>query len=723
MKPLRVAYVVNVFPKLSETFIAHELAELKRRGVELCVLSLRQPTDELRHDIIAESGLDALTCYDPALFGKILRDFQPQLLHAHFATEPTAAAREWAERLGIPFTFTAHGYDIRRKPPADFAERAASAAAVVTVSEANRKHIISTFGVAAEKLRVIPCGVDTEQFVPRSSRREEPPNSSSPAAKIESEPPHVGCYDDLPLLVCVARHVKVKNLGLLLEACALLRERGVKFRCVSVGDGVCRGELEAKRAALKLEETVEFVGAQEQGAVFKWWQQADVAVLTSENEGMPVCLMEAGACGVPAVATAVGGIPELIVHGETGLLTPAGDARAFADAVLDLLLHPDKSAAMGRAARARVKTKFSLAKQVDDLLAVWSEVLSDAKPAEIPSKVKITDPFNAMGDAELPTVALALNFEAVNDEFRHTMERVAGPGGRVSVRSIAVTRHKSGKRAVLEYGVRVKHADAPWSHATLIGKIRTRRFGNEPFRLQEAIWNAGFQTNSADGVSVPEPVAVIPAFKMWIQRKVPGMVASKLLAGTDGITLARRIAEAIHKLHRAGVPTERTHTVADELRILRECLTRVAAAKPEWRERLERILTASETLGATVAGAKTCGIHRDFYPAQVIVEGGRLWLIDFDLYCQGDPGLDVGNFIGHITEESLRTTGDAAALRAQEQALEERFVELSGEAVRASVRAYTTLTLVRHIFLSTQFPERSKWTERIVDLCEARLGL
>ena len=75
MKPLRVAYVVNVFPKLSETFIAHELAELKRRGVELCVLSLRQPTDELRHDIIAESGLDALTCYDPALFGKILRDF------------------------------------------------------------------------------------------------------------------------------------------------------------------------------------------------------------------------------------------------------------------------------------------------------------------------------------------------------------------------------------------------------------------------------------------------------------------------------------------------------------------------------------------------------------------------------------------------------------------------------------------------------------------------
>jgi glycosyltransferase involved in cell wall biosynthesis len=75
------------------------------------------------------------------------------------------------------------------------------------------------------------------------------------------------------------------------------------------------------------------------------------------------------------VATKVGGIPELVVHGETGLLTAPGDARAFADALQQLLEHPDEAAAMGRAARERVKAKFSLAKQVDELLAVWSEVL------------------------------------------------------------------------------------------------------------------------------------------------------------------------------------------------------------------------------------------------------------------------------------------------------------------------------------------------------------
>jgi hypothetical protein len=107
----------------------------------------------------------------------------------------------------------------------------------------------------------------------------------------------------------------------------------------------------------------------------------------------------------------------------------------------------------------------------------------------------------------------------------------------------------------------------------------------------------------------------------------------------------------------------------------------------------------------------------------VIVDGGRLWLLDFDLYCQGDPGLDVGNFIGHITEESLRTREDAAAWQDREQAMEDRFVELSGESVRASVRVYTILTLARHIYLSTQFPERAAWTDAVLELCEQRLGL
>ena len=149
----------------------------------------------------------------------------------------------------------------------------------------------------------------------------------------------------------------------------------MRFHCVSVGDGVCRAELQALHSELGLGSTVEFAGPQEQGQVLAWWQRADIAVLTSENEGMPVSLMEAAACGVPAVAPAVGGIPELVEHGVTGLLTARGDARGFADALQQLIEDPGRRVQMARAARARIDERFSLKAQVDRLLAVWSEVL------------------------------------------------------------------------------------------------------------------------------------------------------------------------------------------------------------------------------------------------------------------------------------------------------------------------------------------------------------
>jgi len=348
----RIAYVVNVFPKLSETFIAWELAELRRRGVEVRILSLRQPSEQLRHEIVTEAGLGERVVYDPREFRAVLREFQPELLHAHFATEPTAAARELAAELGVPFTFTAHGYDIYRKPPVDFADRASAASAVITVSEANARYIAKAFGVPAAHIHVIPCGVDTERFLPHGERL---------------EPPHV---------VCVARLRPVKNLGLLLEACASLRARGVQFRCALIGDGPCRDELEAMRARLGLARVVELAGAAEQAEVLAWWQRATVAVLTSESEGMPVSLMEAAACGVPAVAVAVGGIPELIDDGVTGFLTPPGDAGKLAAALERLLCDPDLVARLGAAARRRVKERFSLTGQVDRLLALWAELVS-----------------------------------------------------------------------------------------------------------------------------------------------------------------------------------------------------------------------------------------------------------------------------------------------------------------------------------------------------------
>jgi glycosyltransferase involved in cell wall biosynthesis len=143
-----------------------------------------------------------------------------------------------------------------------------------------------------------------------------------------------------------------------------------------VGDGVCRKELAARHAELRLADCVEFAGAQNHDQVLDWWQRADIAVLTSDNEGMPVSLMEAAACGVPAVATAVGGIPELVETSVTGLLAPPGNPAAFADALETLLKDSSRRAAMGVAARQRAVERFSLTRQVDALLALWSEVLA-----------------------------------------------------------------------------------------------------------------------------------------------------------------------------------------------------------------------------------------------------------------------------------------------------------------------------------------------------------
>jgi glycosyltransferase involved in cell wall biosynthesis len=296
-----------------------------------------------------------LCCYEQAQFASVIERFGPDLIHAHFATEPTAAAKDLAHAAGVPFTFTAHGYDIFRKPPSDFGERAKAAAAVITVSNANAAYIRETFSVPAERVHVIPCGVDQVRFRPTGQREK------SSRARV----------------VCVARHVKVKNLPLLLNACALLRERKLGFECVLVGDGPCREELETLAAQLKLEESVAFAGAADQDEVLRWWQKADVAVLSSQNEGLPVSLIEASACGVPVVAPSVGGIPEFVLPGVTGILTRPDDPKDLADALERLLSDTDLRTRVGNAARERVNEVFSLSEQVDRLLRLWGNVLHD----------------------------------------------------------------------------------------------------------------------------------------------------------------------------------------------------------------------------------------------------------------------------------------------------------------------------------------------------------
>jgi Ser/Thr protein kinase RdoA (MazF antagonist) len=206
---------------------------------------------------------------------------------------------------------------------------------------------------------------------------------------------------------------------------------------------------------------------------------------------------------------------------------------------------------------------------------------------------------------------------------------------------------------------------------------------------------------------------------MLLAVKAPGAPAGDLLYTPGNVDLARRIAAVAWKLHRAGVSSPRTHTAKDELLILRDRFAKVRVGHPEWSERLAKVLDRCERIASRLPPANPVGIHRDFYPAQVLVDGGCCWLLDLDLYCLGDPAVDIGNFIGHMTEHSLRTVGDPNAFLKSEVALRNEYVRLSGGTTTSeAIDIYKLLTVARHIYISTLFPDRQVATAQLLDYCE-----
>lgn len=326
-------------------------------------------------------------------------------------------------------------------------------------------------------------------------------------------------------------------------------------------------------------------------------------------------------------------------------------------------------------------------------------------------------------DAKIPFLEAALSPQEAQTQLRQIIPTVR------HVIAATLVRHKPKRRALIEYQL-----ETTTGSLTLLGKIRAKGTDWATYQLQKALWKQGFAGDSADGYSVPEPLGVLPDWQMWLQRKVPGVPATDLLPTPQGIALAGRIAHLAHKLHQTPVLTTKTHTLADELRILHERLPLVGQSNPAWQDRIDRILSACDLLAATHSPISPVitGIHRDFYSDQVLVDGNRLWLVDLDLYCQGNPALDAGNFIAHITEQSLRQTGDSLAMADRELAFREAFVKASisledtcfwgtADELQAAIALYTVLTLVRHIHISSRIPERRPYTEAILALCEARM--
>ena len=400
---IRVAYLVNQYPKVSHSFIRREILALESRGFEVQRLALRGWDDALadaedraerqRTRYVLQAGV--LTLLIDVVFAFLkrpvqflaalglalrmawhaerplpyhlaylaeacrvaawLRESGAVHLHAHFGTNSAEVAM-LAHALGAPaYSFTVHGPEEFDAPRClGIAEKVRRSAFVVAISAFGRSQLYRWVEPAHwRKISVVHCGLepDFHQVAP----------APLPAA---------------PRVVCVGRLCEQKGQRLLVEAAARLAAKGIALEVVLAGDGELRSELEALIEAHELGQAVGITGWLSGPQVRKEILAARALVLPTLAEGLPVVLMEAMALRRPVLATYVAGIPELVRPGENGWLVPSGDVEALAAALEDLLACPAaKLSAMGEAARARALERHSIDTEAGKLAALFAAAI------------------------------------------------------------------------------------------------------------------------------------------------------------------------------------------------------------------------------------------------------------------------------------------------------------------------------------------------------------
>ena len=444
--PLRVLYLVSLFPCWSETFIVREIHALARQGVDIRIVSLKphsepmvQPDAQVLLDrvIYPPSSLaDSLRAALPqvlkhpvksvaelwplvrslwrrpaelaksviswwrtlAVMAEVQR-FAPQHLHAHWATYPSTAARILAGRIGRPWSFTGHAHDIFVHDQ-DLSGKLAQADFSVTISEYNRRQLSARLpSELHNRLAVIHCGV-LPADLPFTAEGREP-----------------------AYIVGVGRLDPIKGFIHLVKACALLQERGIDFRCDIIGDGPLRDELQQAINQAGLSERVRLTGALPQQDVRQRINRATMFVLPSvlladgNADGIPVALMEAMACGATAISTRVSGIPELIHHEENGLLVTPGQATELADAMARLLADAPLRTRLAQAARNTIIHNFDADIEAAKLLGRIQAVQPDTghwqggKPASSSLRVMLMTDEMEVGGSQRQIVQLAMGLK------------------------------------------------------------------------------------------------------------------------------------------------------------------------------------------------------------------------------------------------------------------------------------------------------------------------
>ena len=409
----RIAYTMSRFPKVSETFVADEIAAVADRGFDVEILPLIHHHDDITHPQAAalEQRAHYIQPWSPAALGALawwlvrapgptlrtvarlirgnagsrgflLRSLAllPQAawfarfcqrsgvehVHAHFATHATTNAWVIHQLTGLPYTFTAHAHDIY-VDTTFLDEKIRSSERAVAISEYGRGRMIACAPDLADRIVVIHLGVDLSlaEAVRTRVASEATADDDSSAGGTRQ-------------LLCVARLDATKGHTVLLDALERLRTDGHDVHLTLIGEGDLRADIESRIQELGLTDRVTMLGYRTHDEVLEAMARSDVVVAPSietssgDAEGIPVTLMEAMAIGTPVVATVTAGVPELITDGVGGVLVPQRDADALAAAVAGLLDDPGLADRLSDAAARAVAESFARDAVVDELVTLFA---------------------------------------------------------------------------------------------------------------------------------------------------------------------------------------------------------------------------------------------------------------------------------------------------------------------------------------------------------------
>ena len=395
-----VAVVLDQFPRLSERFLYRDFAALEAAGLELCILASKPgATDVVEADSwkahyfrgpVKSIGLHAKylfrrpSIYLSSLFrllpgyrfnlGKAwmrlsmalcfadaLQKQNCRLIHAAFASKPAEVAMMAADFSKIPFSFSAHARDI-----------------FVEGGDLSRKLAKAQF--------VLTCTAYNIPVLQRSAAPDDSPKIKHIYHSHDFSDALCNCSQcSGPFhILSIGRLVPKKGFDTLIDALALLKKEGLDFRCEIVGDGPLAGDLERQIVELGLSEEVSCLGRLAGPPLDAAFERADAFALacrqTSDGDmdGIPNVLVEAASMGLPLVSTQVSGIPELIQHGENGLLVPSNDPPALSAALHSLAEQPALRQAFATAGNARAKQMFNREVNGRAFAAVFEKALEGA---------------------------------------------------------------------------------------------------------------------------------------------------------------------------------------------------------------------------------------------------------------------------------------------------------------------------------------------------------